>query len=759
MDQNVSRPSPAARPKRKKNSKYNVLCLGCDIEFFFNIKNMLEGYDFVSVNGLFYVEKAMQWRPSDVIVVRMPSFVADHWFDGVYEISQKFPNVGIIAILEKNDKELIKAAVSAGAKYWICRPFAKSDLHALIEKCRIEQTYGFNLDGINCGLPHMGINVFSRSPVIQRLFERARKLKGRKCNVMIYGETGTGKELLARYIHAIECDPRRPFVAINCAAIPQGLAESELFGHERGAFTGAIRSRAGKFEIASQGDIFLDDVSCLPLDLQAKLLRVLQEKEISRLGSNRVTKSDFRVIAATNEDLKQLVAEGKFRKDLYYRLNGVEFKIPPLRERPEDIAPLAVYFFSHMTRVDQKRFSSEVIRKLEEYPWFGNVRELENVVKTIGIMSDFEIVTLEDLPPEIRYYNPEAHNVLAESPLYSFGYVKIPNEINRDTYVAFIMEAERMFCRRAFEVYNNDRDKVAEVLGIAKSTLYDRLMKLGLRVGKFDVMKRALHKRFGSGCRGRSRGGDTAVAASSVLNGAENGAGNVGADTRGDVGSGADARPNAGVGSDGVNVRSDGVKEAKSDEETNVKSDGVKEVEVKNIGTDGVKLMEGQAGNLTSWKDSDVARCMRQDDQTGGGEREIEQKGEMGYQAVSHIDAVNRNIPDETGHDVTEEVGETSEEEEVPEWVNSWGSSDEAHEVDESNMSDRVFNNSSLGGTDRESDAATGKRVSVFDVLGEGGTLNILIDNDGNVGEANAGCDTNKCDTNIGASGPVGKIS
>jgi formate hydrogenlyase transcriptional activator len=209
-------------------------------------------------------------------------------------------------------------------------------------------------------------------------------------SVLIYGETGTGKELLARAIHDLSPRRGRTLVKVNCAAIPTGLLESELFGHEKGAFTGAIERRIGRFELAHQGTIFLDEVGEVPLELQPKLLRVLQEREFERLGSSRTIRVDVRVVAATNSDLAKMVAEKKFRNDLYYRLNVFPITLPPLRERPEDI-PLLVHFFAHKFAQQMKkpveRIPKETMTALTSYSWPGNIRELQNLIERAVILS------------------------------------------------------------------------------------------------------------------------------------------------------------------------------------------------------------------------------------------------------------------------------------------------------------------------------------------------------------------------------------
>jgi formate hydrogenlyase transcriptional activator len=232
--------------------------------------------------------------------------------------------------------------------------------------------------------------IIGHSPTLKRVLQDAQTVAPTDSNVLILGETGTGKELIARAIHDLSARKDHTLVKVNCAAIPTGLLESEMFGHERGAFTGAIEQRKGRFELAHRGTLFLDEVEDIPLDLQPKLLRVLQEQEFERLGSSRTITVDVRVVAATNSDLSQMVSEKKFRSDLYYRLNVFPITLPPLRERKEDI-PLLVHFFAqkfaHHMKKPIERIPTETVTALTAYSWPGNIRELENLIERAVILS------------------------------------------------------------------------------------------------------------------------------------------------------------------------------------------------------------------------------------------------------------------------------------------------------------------------------------------------------------------------------------
>jgi len=247
-------------------------------------------------------------------------------------------------------------------------------------------------------------NIIGRSDSMQEVFESIHRVAPSRANVLLRGESGTGKELVAKAIHYMSPRAKGPFIKFNCASIPEGLLESELFGHEKGAFTGAMALRKGRFELADKGTIFLDEIGDLPLSLQPKILRVLQEREFERVGGEKTIKVDIRPIAATSRNLENLVTKGGFREDLYYRLNVVPIYLPPLRERKEDISLLSDYFLKKYNEENNKsiKISSEVLNIFSDYEWPGNVRELENTVERLVVMSKGEAINKLDLPVTIR---------------------------------------------------------------------------------------------------------------------------------------------------------------------------------------------------------------------------------------------------------------------------------------------------------------------------------------------------------------------
>jgi formate hydrogenlyase transcriptional activator len=327
--------------------------------------------------------------------------------------------------------------------------------------------------------------IIGRSESLGRVLDQIATVAPTDSTVLIYGETGSGKELIARAVHNLSARKSGAFVKLNCAAIPTGLLESEMFGHERGAFTGAISQRIGRFELANRGTIFLDEIGDIPLELQPKLLRVLQEREFERLGSTRTLRSDARLIAATNRDLDQCVAEGKFRSDLYYRLNVFPVRVPALRERPEDIPLLVRHFVQQFSRRLGKAIDAipaETMTALTRYPWPGNIRELQNVIERAVILTNGPVlnVHVDDLrapsPPAAPLSAPNGHGVSAQ---ISAG--------SRQDLRSALEESERQQIIAALENSNwvvAGPEGAAARLGLKRSTLQSRIQKLGIRISR-----------------------------------------------------------------------------------------------------------------------------------------------------------------------------------------------------------------------------------------------------------------------------------
>ncbi len=359
-------------------------------------------------------------------------------------------------------------AMKLGAYDYLTKPFGTDDLRGVVSRALERRALQREVRYLRDELArHEGFDqLVGRSPMMRRVYERVRQVADTTATVLITGESGTGKELIARAIHRQGARRDRPFVAVNCAALPAELVESELFGHERGAFTGAHARKLGKFEVAHTGTLFLDEVGTLRFDLQPKLLRALQEREIERVGGSRAIRVDVRIIAASNMDLRQAVSVGRFREDLFYRLHVVPIVVPPLRDRRDDVAPLARHFLAKYARQFGKAVtdvSPGALDALERYHWPGNVRELENIVARSVALTSEAVVQLDQIPLDVALAPPEAmgedHLNLREAR----------------------QEVERLLILRALDRARGNQTVAARLLGMHRNTLLVKLAQLGLR--------------------------------------------------------------------------------------------------------------------------------------------------------------------------------------------------------------------------------------------------------------------------------------
>jgi DNA-binding NtrC family response regulator len=327
-------------------------------------------------------------------------------------------------------------------------------------------------------------HVVGSSPVMKRLLQTVRLVAPMQSTVLLQGETGTGKELIARTIHNNSSRRDQPFVAFNAAAIPDGLAEAELFGHVKGAFTGAVQARVGRFEAADRGTLFIDEVASMPISLQMKLLRALQEREIEKVGTSRSVKINTRVIAATNVDLRELVKAGKFREDLYYRLNVVRIELPPLRARQEDIPTLAHHFLHQSCEangIQEKTLSQAALRALMECAWPGNIRHLQNAVEyAVAMSGESQEILVDTLPEEVLL---RQDNIETSSPITGDVPVRVALPHTPEEGINFsstMSQVERELILRYLEKAGGNKRRAARLLHLSRTTLIDKLQRLGV---------------------------------------------------------------------------------------------------------------------------------------------------------------------------------------------------------------------------------------------------------------------------------------
>ncbi len=415
------------------------------------------GYEVTTANTGEEALVRFQRAPTDVLVtdVMLPDL------DGITllgKIKRVAPETIVVVITAYGDVDDAIKACQLGADDYLTKPFSKEQLRFALAKAeRLRRLEKENVElRTELSERFQFENVVARSSAMESVLKMAHKVAQSDVTVLIEGESGTGKEVLARAIH--QASPRRkgPFVPVNCPSIPENLLESELFGHVRGAFTGALRDKPGKFELAKGGTVFLDEIGDLKLDLQAKLLRVLQEREIERIGDTKPRAIDVRIIAATHRDLRDLVQEGRFREDLYYRLSVVPLVIPPLRERREDIPYLVDHF---LAKYGEKRFrvTREAMQVLLNYDWPGNVRELENAIHRAVVLTSGEVIDVDALPPHLLS-----------------GPTRTPEE------PVSLEGIERAAILAALKRHNWNKTRAAEELRVPRHVLLYRMKKYGI---------------------------------------------------------------------------------------------------------------------------------------------------------------------------------------------------------------------------------------------------------------------------------------
>ena len=383
-------------------------------------------------------------------------------------IKEKIPEVTVIILTAYGSIPLAVEAMKKGAYDYLTKPFDNDELLIVTRRALDHHRLFEEVSHLRKELQekHSFENIIGVSPLMQRMFNQMRRVCDTSATVLIQGESGTGKELVAKAIHYNSTRKDKPLISVNCGALPFELIESEFFGYEKGAFTDAKERKKGKFELAHEGTIFLDEIGELPVDAQVKLLRVLEEKSVFRIGGKEAIPIDVRIIAATNKNLEEEVDKGRFRLDLLYRLNIFTITVPPLRNRREDIPLLVEHFIKKHNReldLSIKSISRAAINFLKEYDWPGNVRDLENAVQSAMILAQNDVILLEDVPLRVRGY-PE---VPPGMEIEKIGLEKSMSQ--------FISKLEKNYITKTLEKYNNNRGKTAEALKVSRKTLFNKM--------------------------------------------------------------------------------------------------------------------------------------------------------------------------------------------------------------------------------------------------------------------------------------------
>jgi DNA-binding NtrC family response regulator len=417
-----------------------------------------------ALNGREAIDKGEN-KPYDVVLTDIRMIDVDG-MEVLRAYRQKSPDSIIIMMTAFGSIETAIRAIKEGAYDYVSKPFKLDEIkltirRALEQKRLLQENLFYRQELIT---KYKLENIVGRSPQMLQVYKTVARVAESRSTILIAGESGTGKELVARAIHFNSPRSSKSYVAVDCGSLAETLLESELFGHVRGAFTGAVTNKKGLFEEADNGTCFLDEVGDISLAMQAKLLRVIQEHEIKRVGGTETTKIDVRIIAATNKNLEELVAEKKFREDLFYRLNVVSIHLPPLRERLDDIPFLADHFLRKYAAENEKpvsRISAEVLDLLLRYQWPGNVRELENVIERALTLSPHSLILPEDLPRRLRV---EPSEISATS---------LPSQVS-------LTELEKIYIKKVLEETGGNKKRAADILGIDRRTLYRMAARYGI---------------------------------------------------------------------------------------------------------------------------------------------------------------------------------------------------------------------------------------------------------------------------------------
>jgi two-component system, NtrC family, response regulator PilR len=444
---------------------------------FLEILLKREGYQVKSAqNGLKAME-VFEREPFDVVLtdLKMPGMTGIELLE---RVKARAPQTEVIVFTAYQTIETAIDAMQKGAFHYVSKPFKNEELKLTIRKCAekkrlVDENVALKREISRGASPAIEGFVF-QSPKMENVFQLVQTVAPTRSSVLILGESGTGKEVLARAIHRLSKRAKAPFIPVDCGAIPENLLESELFGHVKGAFTGALTNKKGMFSVADKGTLFLDELGELPLHLQVKLLRALQERRIKAVGDVAEQPVDVRIVAATNRDIDTMVAEGRFREDLYYRLNVISLTVPPLRERAEDILQIAQYFLGRFAREFGKStrwISPDAIRRLKTYPYPGNVRELENIIEHAVTFNTSDTIMVDDLPE--RLHATRKAPVPEDDDIGHF----LDEDFNLERYMEGV---ERRFLVEALERAGGNKTVAARILGVSFRSVRYKLDKYGL---------------------------------------------------------------------------------------------------------------------------------------------------------------------------------------------------------------------------------------------------------------------------------------
>ena len=464
-------------PKKSSSAAQRILIVDDEADVVYSFQRVLadEPVEVVGVTSGLEGLKRLKKEAYDLVLLDV-RIGAEHGIEIFRQIRKENPRQLVIVMTAHGTAQTAIEAMKLGAFDYILKPFDVPELLSILR--RALQTAASMRELVPTEGKHApdekAPGLIGTSPAMQKIYKLVGQVARSEASVLLLGESGTGKELVARAIYANSPLAARPYVAINCAAIPDTLLESELFGHERGAFTGALTQRIGKFERADGGTIFLDEIGDMPLALQAKLLRVLQNGEFQRLGGDQTLRTKVRVIAATNKDLMAMVKEKTFREDLYYRIHVVQIQLPPLRERLEDVFPLAEHFLNRVGKDRGLKFSTASKKALQSWRWPGNVRELENAITRAVVCAAAESIEPGDLPPEVVGVASE-RQVGGET-----GWWSMVSQVAGEGG-DLLAAGEKILVEKALREADGNVKRAAEVLGVTRAALRTRVERYGFQ--------------------------------------------------------------------------------------------------------------------------------------------------------------------------------------------------------------------------------------------------------------------------------------